>query len=70
MSAAQKFFGLSIVGTLVGGLLALTAPLSAATAEPGCKCAQDGLGTSKYSCSKNQAECIPGVEVCEIKCSE
>lgn len=70
MPAAHRFFGLSIVGAVVGGILAMTAPLSSATAEPGCRCDDDGAGTGSYQCNKDQSACIAGTEACVVVCSE
>lgn len=69
MSSARKLFSVSIVGAVVGGLLAAAAPLTAATAESGCKCDDDAAGSSKYQCSKDQSACNAGTEFCVIVCA-
>lgn len=68
MSLARKLFSLSVVGTLVGGLLAVAQPLTAATAEEGCKC--DDSGAGKYKCNVGQTECVAGAQICELKCQD
>lgn len=71
MSASLKLFSLSIVGTLVGGLIALTEPLKAASAEEACTCTLDEDTPSKYGCdAKDKSICVPGNHACEVKCPE
>ena len=62
--SAHKFLAFSIVGTLLGGLLALTVPPSALLASEGCSCTQSGSGT--FRC-KGADVCVPGAYKCDIE---
>lgn len=63
----EKLFGLVLAGTLLGGVLAATVPMSHLTAQAdSCWCTDDASGDKK--CNLDQDACIAGDEICQLCC--
>lgn len=62
----RKLFNLGIAGAMLGAVLAVAAPPTAANASAGCSCNDWGAG--HYQCNMSQTACFAGSEVCQLTC--
>lgn len=62
----RKLFTLGIAGAMLGAVLAVAAPPTAANASAGCSC--NDFESGNYQCNMDQSACIAGSEVCQLTC--
>lgn len=65
-SLRWKLSRVSILGALMGAVLAIAAPPPRLAAELACKC--DDYGTGAYACNYSQTACVVGHEECHLTC--
>lgn len=65
MQIIRMTIGIALRGALLGGLLAVMVPEKPLSAGA-CVCDDDGIGS--YKCNGTQTACIPGGDVCNLRC--
>ena len=62
----RKLFTMGIAGAMLGAVLAVAAPPTAANASASCTC--NDWGSGRYQCNMGQTACLAGREVCQLTC--